>query len=327
MRQYDHEVKAQTIGKPYTGIHQDAPSDAGVIDLSIHGGNSLISISNGLDTLHSQEDSYLSSHYAIDEAIRNLIASGADMDHIALLDNFCWPDPIKSQKNPNGEHKLALLVRSNIALKEACMTYKTPLVSGKDSMKNDFYGNDIDGQKIKISSPPTLLVTGIAKNTAHIPNQFQTDDELVYLIGDIKDDIYQSHLTQIFSLNHQGSHPYNLENNYNLYQSFKQLHPYISSCHDISEGGLITTLFEMSLGNNIGCKITQQLSLGKLFNEPLGSFVISIKKESKEEFEKCLNIFAFIQIGETTEKTGLDLNFQSLDNKTFVQNYKGAFND
>lgn len=327
VRQYDHEVKAQSVGKPYNGIEQDAPSDAGVIDLSVHGGHSLISISNGLDTLHSQGDSYISTHYAIDEAIRNLIASGADMDHIALLDNFCWPDPIKSEKNKDGEHKLALLVRSNIALKEACLLYKTPLVSGKDSMKNDFYGNDINGEKIKISTPPTLLVTGMAKNTRLIKNQFQKENEIVYLLGNIEDKIYHSHLTQIFKLNETTHHPYDLAQNNKMYHNFKKIHPFLTSAHDISEGGLMSALFEMTLGNNIGCEITKSLSLGKLFNEPLGSFVVSVSKENQSQFEKAMDSLPFTQLGQTTSRSGLHLEHQNLNYEQFVLNYKGAFND
>lgn len=325
VRQYDHEVKAQTVGKPYNGINQDSPSDAGIIDLSAHGGSSLISISNGLDTLHSMEDSYISTHYAVDEAIRNLIASGADINHIALLDNFCWPDPIKSMKNPDGEHKLAMLVRSNIALKEACLTYKTPLISGKDSMKNDFYGNDHNGNKIKISSPPTLLVTGMAKNHLIIKNQFQEINELIYLIGNIEDQIHKSHLTELFDIPHEGHHPYNLESNKMIYEKFSTLHPYLTSAHDISEGGLFTTLFEMNLGNNIGCEITAKLSLGKLFNEPLGSFVVTIKERDMKTFEEKLQKTPFTLLGKTTEESKINIFKQNLNQTELIKSYKGAF--
>tara|TARA_B100001971_G_C18268046_1_gene596629 strand:+ start:64163 stop:67096 length:2934 start_codon:yes stop_codon:yes gene_type:complete len=325
VRQYDHEVKAQSVLKPYNGKNQKAPSDAGVIDLSIHGASSLISISNGLDTLHSQHDTYISAHYAIDEAIRNLLATGADIEHMALLDNFCWPDPIKSPKNLDGEHKLALLVRANFALKEACENYSTPLISGKDSMKNDFYGNDINGEKIKISSPPTLLVTGMSKNKKLIKNHFQTADQLVYQVGAIDKEVYRSHLSEIFDIDSKGVHPFSIEKNKELYSLFSELHPLISACHDISEGGLFATLFEMTLGDNIGVEITESLSLGYLFNEPLGNFVMTIDKNNQEKFEKILNEIPFKLIGHTTSMHQFKIANQVLDYDLLLSAYQGAF--
>jgi phosphoribosylformylglycinamidine synthase len=53
---------------------------------------------------------------AIDEAIRNAIAVGGSLEFMAGLDNFCWCDPVQSEKTPDGEYKLAQLVRANKAL-------------------------------------------------------------------------------------------------------------------------------------------------------------------------------------------------------------------
>ena len=95
---------------------------------------------------------------AIDEAIRNVIAVGGRLGHVAGLDNFCWPDPVLSPGTPDGPYKLAQLVRANQALYDCCTAYGVPCISGKDSMKNDYHVGDV-----KISVPPTLLFSVIAR--------------------------------------------------------------------------------------------------------------------------------------------------------------------
>jgi phosphoribosylformylglycinamidine synthase len=94
----------------------------------------------------------------IDEAVRNIVAVGADPDHMAGLDNFCWCDPVQSEKTPDGEYKLAQLVRANEALYDITTVYQIPCISGKDSMKNDYSIGDT-----KISVPPTLLISAISR--------------------------------------------------------------------------------------------------------------------------------------------------------------------
>src|SRR3989344_689471 len=83
-------------------------------------------------------DAYIMAQHALDEAVRNCVAVGTDPDQIALCDNFCWPDPLPSARNPDAEHKLAQLVRACRGLYDLARFYGTPFVSGKDSMKNDF---------------------------------------------------------------------------------------------------------------------------------------------------------------------------------------------
>ena len=109
-------------------------------------------ISNGIVPRYSDIDTYAMTAASIDEAVRNAVCVGVNLDRIAGLDNFCWCDPVESEKTPDGRYKLAQLVRSNRALDEVCRAYNLPCISGKDSMKNDA---TLDGEKISI--PPTLL--------------------------------------------------------------------------------------------------------------------------------------------------------------------------
>ncbi|HOC19711.1 MAG TPA: hypothetical protein PKK95_15690, partial [Vicinamibacterales bacterium] len=63
------------------------------------------------------------------EAVRRIISAGGTLSHIAGLDNFCWPDPVRSSITPDGEYKLAQLVRANKALHDVTTAFEVPCVS------------------------------------------------------------------------------------------------------------------------------------------------------------------------------------------------------
>ena len=166
VRQYDHEVQAASVTKQFS--HEGVPRDAGVIAMSVHGGeiNSGLAVSCGLAPQMSRVDTRTMAIWAVDEAVRNAVCAGADPERMAMVDNFCWPDSVQSSKNPDGPWKLAQLVRAAEGMSEICVSYGLPLVSGKDSMKNDAHLKSPQGETLKISALPTLLMTCIA----HVPD-------------------------------------------------------------------------------------------------------------------------------------------------------------
>ena len=68
---------------------------------------------------------------AIDEAVRNCVAVGADPRRIAILDNFCWG-------NTDRPETLGSLVRAALACHDLAIALGTPFISGKDSLNNEF---------------------------------------------------------------------------------------------------------------------------------------------------------------------------------------------
>ena len=180
IRQYDHEVLGSSVIKPLMGKNQNANCDAAVIT-PILGENRGLAISNGICPQLSQFDSFLMSQCALDEAIRNLVCVGTDPATISILDNFCWPDPVISKNNPEGKKYLGMLVKACQGLYEAAVTMETPLISGKDSMKNDF-----DDGVIRLSIPPTLLISAIGKvhdiNNC-ITSQFKNAGDQIFLLS------------------------------------------------------------------------------------------------------------------------------------------------
>jgi len=185
VRQYDHEVQAATVVKPFTGARNDGPSDAAVIR-PLPESNRGVAIGCGILPRYSDLDTYHMAACCLDEALRNVVAVGARPDRVAALDNFCWPDPVESEKTPDGHYKLAQLVRACQALYDYCTAFGTPLISGKDSMKND-YGSGAD----KISIPPTLLITalGIVDDvTKAVTMDAKRPGDLIYVVGESFDE-------------------------------------------------------------------------------------------------------------------------------------------
>ncbi len=179
-RGYDHEVKGLSVVKPWIGRHRDVPSTATVMRAR-HARPEGVVLGEGIAPFFSGDDAEAMAKACVDEGVRRVLCAGARYDRIAALDNFCWPDPVLSDKTPDGEHKLAQLVRCCRGLREACEVYGVPLISGKDSMKNDAV---LDG--VKISIPPTLLVSVMGQMPdvrSALTLQPRASSDVVWLLG------------------------------------------------------------------------------------------------------------------------------------------------
>ena len=310
VRSYDHEVIAQTVVKPFCGKYSDAPSDAAVI-APLPGKTQGAVISNGIMPRYSDIDAYAMAAASVDEAVRNAVCVGVDLDMIAGLDNFCWPDPVESPKTPDGKYKLSQLVRANQAIDDICRIYRLPCISGKDSMKNDAV---IDGKKISV--PPTILfsILGNHKDVRKaVTSDFKKTGDIIYLLGETYQELGASELA--FMLRDEqgggigGTVPHiDAERNISLYKTIvkamdKKL---ISSAHDCSDGGLAVSLAECCFGSDSGALIhidslwtdCQELdSWGALFGESLGRILVSIKPKNKIDFEQHMQNHSFHEIG------------------------------
>ena len=160
VRQYDHEVQGNTVLKPLVGPGGRGPGDAAVIE-PIPGTGVGVALACGLQTGIGDAalggDAYLMVLAAIDECVRNLVCVGADPERIAILDNFCWPSCEKPEN-------MGSLVRAAAGCYDGAKAYRTPFVSGKDSLNNQFrYEDPTTGERRTIEIPATLLVTGLGR--------------------------------------------------------------------------------------------------------------------------------------------------------------------
>ena len=322
VRQYDHEVIAQTTIKPFVGKDADAPGDAAVF-APIHGSKHGVVISCGMAPRYSDIDAAAMAFAAVDEAVRNAVCAGVNLDKIAGLDNFCWPDPIESKKTPDGKYKLAQLVRANRALEEICRGYNLPCISGKDSMKNDYGQGDS-----KISIPPTLLFSLIGDQpdvTFAQTSDFKAPNDSIYLIGITSQELGSSELAYLLAKSHQGGIGGNvpkidIDTNIATYKALSNaIHAgLVNSAHDCSEGGLAVALAESCFGQMYGASIDfDQIDTGKeklfpdewglLFGESLGRIIVSISKENEEAFQAVMWGSPLSRIGEVTYEPKLSM--------------------
>jgi phosphoribosylformylglycinamidine synthase II len=239
IRQYDHEVQGGSVVKPLVGPQQDGPADAAVVRPKLDSQRG-IALGCGLQTGMSETfngDSYWMVLAAIDEAVRNLVCVGGDPTHIAILDNFCWP----SCDDPRN---LGSLVRASEACYDGAMAYKTPFVSGKDSLNNQFTTED---GKI-ISVPPTMLITamGIVPDTNKcITMDAKSPGNVLIIVGNTSgEDLPRTDLT---------AGPANAAAVAALIEN--QL---VASAHDCSDGGLLVAAAEMAFAGRVGLDIDLQ---------------------------------------------------------------------
>lgn len=319
VRRYDHEVQAATLMKPFTGKEQ-GPGDAAVVWLAPHGGSEQvgITVSCGLVPRMAYYDAYLMAQHSLDEAVRNTIAVGGDPAHLCVLDNFCWPDPIQTDKNPDGDHKLAQLVRACAGLYDMAVQYGTPFVSGKDSMKNDFKGKMPDGREVKISVPPTVLVTAMAKVpdvSKTVSSEFKNVGDRLYLLGQTQKAMAASELAELFELEEFAMLPPTIDitSNKDLYRHVFQANQreLLASCHDLSDGGLAVALIESAIGSGLGARITLDSSLTvleHLFNEASGRFLVSVAAGKEKAFNDLFG--NAVCMGEVTGEKSVEIVYE-----------------
>jgi len=266
IRQYDHEVQAGSVIKPLVGLECDGPSDAAVVRPDLTSNRGLI-VGCGINPHYGDLDPYWMAASAIDEAVRNCIAVGADPRRICILDNFCWG-------NTERPEVLGSLVRAALACQDVATAFSTPFVSGKDSLNNEFSYEDSDGNRHTVAIPPSLLITALGQiddvSTAVTMDLKEAGNRL-YLVGPTHDELGGSHFAAINGLQ-GGQVPHvDLQNAPRL---FEAVHAAISqgwvrSCHDLSEGGLAVAAAEMSFAGGLGLELSlTELAKSSGINEP-----------------------------------------------------------
>ncbi len=301
VRQYDHEVQGGSVVKPLVGVANDGPGDAAVIRPILDSFEGIV-VANGICPRYSDIDTYHMAACAIDEAVRNTIAVGGSLDRLAGIDNFCWCDPVESEKTPDGRYKLAQLVRANRALYDYTKAYGVPCISGKDSMKNDYLIGEV-----KISIPPTLLFSTMGKIEdvrKAVTMDAKRSGDLVYVLGETREELGGSEWFALHGFTGNNVPKVNAAKAKKLYRALTGAidRGLVASCHDCSDGGLGIALAEVAfaggLGMNVDLSRVPREGIERddylLFSESQSRFVATISPESKEEFENIMagNIFA-----------------------------------
>lgn len=311
IRQYDHEVQAGSVIKPLVGVDSDGPSDAAVVRPDLTSSRGLV-VSCGMNPHLGDMDPWWMAASAIDEAVRNCVAVGADPDRIAILDNFCWG-------NTERPETLGTLVRAALACHEVSVALGTPFISGKDSLNNEFSWDDADGNRQTVAIPSTLLISAlgqVADVEQCVTMDLKAAGNRLYLVGETHHELGGSHLALVNDLT-GGVVP--RMDPQKARHIFRALHQAIRtgtvrSCHDLSEGGLAVAAAEMSFAGGLGAHLTLPASSDELpdaaalFSESNSRFLVEVPQDQVDAFESCFSEAPFTAIGQVTDSDRLRID-------------------
>ena len=313
-RHYDHEVKGLSVVKPLIGARGDVPSTATVMRVR-HGRDEGVILGEGIHPWYAEIDTDAMAKACVDEGVRRVLCAGGRIDRIAALDNFCWPDPVESSKTPDGQHKLAQLVRCCEGLYAACVAYGVPLISGKDSMKNDAY---LGG--VKISIPPTLLVSVIGQ-TADVARSLTLEPrgagDRVYLLGPTALEFGGSELGRLLdergaALPSSDVPRTDLDRAWARYRAFAEQRDasLVRSAHVCGRGGLGVALAHMVLASELGLELELDALRGGganlpaaaiLLSESTGRIVLTCTEQDGAALERALGEHGLVALGRVVE--------------------------
>jgi phosphoribosylformylglycinamidine synthase subunit PurSL len=302
LRQYDHEVQAGSVLKPLVGVRNDGPGDAAVVT-PVLGSWAGLAIGCGINPHLGDLDPYRMAALAIDEAVRNVVAVGADPSRIALLDNFCWG-------NTDRPEVLGSLVRAAQACRDVALAYRMPFISGKDSLKNEFRHG---GETIAI--PPTLLISAmgrVADVRRCVSMDLKEPGNLLFLVGTTGPELGGSHYRLVTD---QTAGPVPALDPATAPRIFARVHEAITSglvrsCHDLSEGGLAVALAEMAFAGEIGADVTNlaagsRTDVEMLFAESPTRFVLEVPAAKAATLKKMFGDLPLAEIGRTVKEKRL----------------------
>jgi phosphoribosylformylglycinamidine synthase II len=280
IHRYDHEIGGGTVVRPLVGASGDAPADGVVIadPRDTHG----FAVGIGVNPWYGLHDPEAMAHAVVDEAIRNVVAVGADPDRVALLDNFSWGDPLRPST-------LGGLVAAVDGCHDAAVAHRAPFVSGKDSLNNEYTG--ADGRRHAV--PPTLVITAVA----HVPDagrcvtpELGAPGNVVLVLGDTRPEFAGSHLDLVnCSPDQVGAVP---QPDPGAPERYRRLHAamrddLVRSCHDVSDGGLAVALAELCIAGRLGIAVgslPHPDPTTALFAESTGRLVVEVRPDDVERF-------------------------------------------
>jgi phosphoribosylformylglycinamidine synthase len=305
VRQYDHEVQSGSVVKPFVGVDEDGPSDAAVVRPDLASRRGLV-ISCGMNPRYGDLDSYWMAAAAIDEAIRNCVAVGADPSRIAILDNFCWG-------NTERPETLGSLVRAALACRDVAVAYGTPFISGKDSLNNEFSYTDANGDRQTVAIPQSLLISALGQ-IGDVSNAVTMDlkrpGNLLFLVGETRDEFGGSHFALVNGLAGGQVPTLDPERSRRIFEALHRAmqQRLVRSCHDLSEGGLAVTLAESAFAGGFGLDVDLRALAGTglsdaalLFAESNTRFIVEVAPSDENAFSQTLAGLPCAKLGAVTE--------------------------
>jgi phosphoribosylformylglycinamidine synthase len=272
MEQYDSMVGTANMST-------NRPTDAGITN--IKGTNKAIALTVDCNARYVHADPEEGCAIAVAEAARNIVCSGGVPSAITNCLNF---------GNPYNPEVYWQFVGAIKGMKKSCERFETPVTGGNVS----FYNQTVSGGKEEAVFPtPTIGMLGLINDKARITTlAFQQADDLIYLVGQSRNDINSSEYLYAYHKVKLSPAPhFDLDEEYALQQAVSKAigSDLLVSAHDCADGGLFITLLESAMPKGLGFAVNSDASVRKdafLFGEAQSRVVVSVRPEKQAEFEQ-----------------------------------------
>ena len=288
------------------------PSDAAIVNLK--GTNRALALSVDCNSRYVYSNPEVGCAIAVAEAARNIVCSGGQPLAVTNCLNF---------GNPYNPEVYWQFVGAIKGMSYACRALETPVTGGNVSFYNQYTEA---GETKPVFPTPTIGMLGLIEDKSNIiPMGYQNKDEKIFVLGELKDEINSSeYLYNFHNIKNSPAPYFTIENEIELHKLIKNLNTkkLISACHDVSDGGLFTTLCEMAFINNIGFAINSVKTIridSFLFGESQSRAVVSIDASKENEFLTVISEskISHQYLGKTNENNSIiidEINFGNVVN-------------
>ncbi|QEA49421.1 phosphoribosylformylglycinamidine synthase subunit PurL [Latilactobacillus curvatus] len=260
---YDAQVKTNTVVLP--------GSDAAVV--RIRGTKKALAMTTDCNGRYLYLDPKVGGQMAVAEAARNIVAAGGQPLGITDCLNY---------GNPEKPEVFWEFDQSAQGIAAACEVFDTPVISGNVSFYNEFNGE-------AIYPTPMIGMVGLIRDTADITTQdFKSAGDLIYLVGQTDTNLAGSELQKMLT----GKVAGRLSGFSLATEKASQdcvlaaiQKGWVTSAHDLSEGGFAVALAEMTFKEQLGCRVQVPLNQQQLFVETQSRFIITVRPENQTAFE------------------------------------------
>ena len=254
------------------------PSDAAVVN--IKNTNKALVLSVDCNGRYVQADPEIGTMIAVAEAARNIVCSGGEPSAITNCLNF---------GNPYNPEVYWQFVGAIKGMSTACLKFQTPVTGGNVSFYNQTV--NADGTAAPIFPTPTIGMLGLMKDKSlQTTLDFKYKGDLIYLLGVPRNDINSSeYLYSCLGVKNSPAPFFDIDEELKLHDCIKALirNSFISSAHDVSDGGLFVTLCEMGLPNSLGFDIVSDSEIRRdafLFGESQSRVAVTVVEDYEDEF-------------------------------------------
>jgi phosphoribosylformylglycinamidine synthase len=268
--QYDSMVGTRTMTT-------NVPSDAGVVN--IKGTNKALAMTVDCNSRYVNADPEIGTMIAVSEAARNIACSGAEPSAITNCLNF---------GNPYNPESYWQFVGAIKGMSAACLKFKTPVTGGNVSFYNQ---SVINGVEVPVFPTPTIGMIGLLEDKNKLMSlDFKSKGDLIFLIGNYKDDIASSeYLASYHGITASPAPYFDLEDEFKAHAVIKDLikNDLINAAHDVADGGLYVTLVEMSFPRDLVFDIVTDSEIREdafLFGEGQGRIAVTISEDQEDLF-------------------------------------------